>query len=305
LEIASPCVGVCRIDAKTNLCRGCARTADEITAWAQASDQTRRRVWAELPVRRARLGMKMHRMPWTLPDVHSFVVGTLRNGGGVWVSGSYGASAEFSIGTTDEAKLDVTGTAVTAATSKGAITFRLSAAVRALAFARPTDTAGSKIIVLAVPREAVTARADAGLNRVGCDAEAIAGESRSETLYDFGLQRVSARFGIRTARHDLIEKLDGLQGQQWPALLASVGSEILRVSPTRVVRNAIGRIEVFTPIPPPTGLSPSGPHTHFLPHQLAVGGDLPPTMQIPDSYVPCAIHYPAPPSKPLSVGGNR
>lgn len=51
--IPSPCTGVCRIDARTALCAGCARTLDEIAAWSRLSDEAKREVWVDLPRRRA------------------------------------------------------------------------------------------------------------------------------------------------------------------------------------------------------------------------------------------------------------
>lgn len=32
-EVPSPCTGVCELDARTRLCRGCGRTVDEIAGW--------------------------------------------------------------------------------------------------------------------------------------------------------------------------------------------------------------------------------------------------------------------------------
>jgi uncharacterized protein len=34
---ASPCTGTCTLDPVSKLCRGCARTIDEIMAWPAAS----------------------------------------------------------------------------------------------------------------------------------------------------------------------------------------------------------------------------------------------------------------------------
>lgn len=53
--VASPCVNVCRMDARSGLCVGCARTLDEIARWGQAGDAERRRILALLPARRALL----------------------------------------------------------------------------------------------------------------------------------------------------------------------------------------------------------------------------------------------------------
>jgi len=51
--IASPCVNVCRIDAVTRRCRGCARTRDEIARWTALTDADRARIMADLPKRKA------------------------------------------------------------------------------------------------------------------------------------------------------------------------------------------------------------------------------------------------------------
>ena len=51
----SPCVKICRIDAQTGFCIGCARTTAEIAGWSAASEEERKRILAALPARRARL----------------------------------------------------------------------------------------------------------------------------------------------------------------------------------------------------------------------------------------------------------
>jgi predicted Fe-S protein YdhL (DUF1289 family) len=54
--VASPCINVCRMDARSGLCLGCARSLDEIAGWAQASNAQRRAIAQQLPLRRAQLG---------------------------------------------------------------------------------------------------------------------------------------------------------------------------------------------------------------------------------------------------------
>ena len=51
--VPSPCISVCRIDAATGLCIGCARTLDEIAAWSTFDDDERRAVWRAIAARRA------------------------------------------------------------------------------------------------------------------------------------------------------------------------------------------------------------------------------------------------------------
>jgi len=52
--VASPCVSVCAMDARTGLCSGCLRTIDEIAAWSRFSDDEKRVVWRQIAERRAR-----------------------------------------------------------------------------------------------------------------------------------------------------------------------------------------------------------------------------------------------------------
>ncbi|MEJ7138176.1 DUF1289 domain-containing protein [Amphibiibacter pelophylacis] len=51
--VASPCVGVCALDAQGRYCLGCWRSLDEIAAWSRASNAWRAQCVAQLPQRRA------------------------------------------------------------------------------------------------------------------------------------------------------------------------------------------------------------------------------------------------------------
>jgi predicted Fe-S protein YdhL (DUF1289 family) len=286
--ITSPCIGLCRIDDTSGLCLGCARTRAEIATWRDASPEELQRIWAELPLRRKKLGLNMHRLGWDTADLRSFVIDTLQHGG-TWTTGVLGTIAEFCIGE-DVCHIEAGSGTVTAISPRGAISFHLADHVRTLSFG---SASGRNIVVLAVPRAIVKPFPGQGLGRVGSDHEAIREEDREAILYDFGLGRRAAAFGIRTADADLMVQLESAAGLDWSRFLPVIGADILRVSPTRVVRNAIGRIEVFTPIPAPDGTSPPGPHTHFLPAYLAKQSDLPANLDMPEGYVACAIYYPA------------
>jgi predicted Fe-S protein YdhL (DUF1289 family) len=54
-DVASPCIDVCRIDARTGLCEGCLRTLDEIAAWGALTEAMKREVLANIEARRAAL----------------------------------------------------------------------------------------------------------------------------------------------------------------------------------------------------------------------------------------------------------
>ncbi len=53
LNPVSPCVGICLIDPRTRLCRGCLRTLDEIARWYAAGAAEKRAILARLVTRRA------------------------------------------------------------------------------------------------------------------------------------------------------------------------------------------------------------------------------------------------------------
>ena len=55
MEVASPCIDVCRMDAADELCVGCYRTLDEIVRWANASQDEKRDILAAVAERRGRL----------------------------------------------------------------------------------------------------------------------------------------------------------------------------------------------------------------------------------------------------------
>lgn len=53
--VPSPCVSVCRMNARNGLCEGCLRTLDEIAAWSRMDDDDKRVVWTLIAQRRAAL----------------------------------------------------------------------------------------------------------------------------------------------------------------------------------------------------------------------------------------------------------
>lgn len=47
-QVPSPCISICRMDARTQLCTGCLRTREEISAWPDLSDEEKDAVWVSL-----------------------------------------------------------------------------------------------------------------------------------------------------------------------------------------------------------------------------------------------------------------
>lgn len=51
----SPCIGVCRLDPRTGLCEGCARSGQEIASWSSLDEEARSAIWDALPGRAANI----------------------------------------------------------------------------------------------------------------------------------------------------------------------------------------------------------------------------------------------------------
>lgn len=51
LDVKSPCVSICKMDSRTELCSGCLRTLEEISGWGFMDAAERRAVWARLAQR--------------------------------------------------------------------------------------------------------------------------------------------------------------------------------------------------------------------------------------------------------------
>ena len=47
----SPCIGVCKLDEKTNLCIGCLRSSDEIAKWPQLDNKEALQIMEEIKKR--------------------------------------------------------------------------------------------------------------------------------------------------------------------------------------------------------------------------------------------------------------
>ncbi len=54
--IASPCVGVCKMDDERKYCIGCLRTIDEIKNWSRSDNNYKSAVVAQLRQRRRAIG---------------------------------------------------------------------------------------------------------------------------------------------------------------------------------------------------------------------------------------------------------
>lgn len=58
MSLDTPCIAVCMIDPKTDLCFGCGRTLPEIARWGKLASDERRALMAELPARMHEAGLQ-------------------------------------------------------------------------------------------------------------------------------------------------------------------------------------------------------------------------------------------------------
>ena len=135
------------------------------------------------------------------------------------------------------------------------------------------------------------------LTELGPDREALREEDREAMLFDLGLGALQADFCVRIDDARLPCNCAGTPA----APIFEPGNPamgiILHANPHRVFISRLGRIEVYQPIPPPSGKSPEGPHTHVLPKLLNSGRTHPATEPVPDGWIPCAHIYPPHPAR--------
>ena len=58
MSIETPCIAVCMMDPRTNLCFGCGRTLPEIARWHRMESAERTALMAELPLRMEHAGLQ-------------------------------------------------------------------------------------------------------------------------------------------------------------------------------------------------------------------------------------------------------
>ena len=169
---ASPCVARCVIDEASKLCTGCARSLDEIAGWGSASDRFRSAVWAELPARAARLGLKTRRLSW---QGDTLLAETAR---------LPGAPCAVQIG----------DGALTLTLPDAALRLESTRFLTAFEIDRPDAPA---LIALAVPAGRAFRDRPTALTALGPDDGALLTRDADGLRFDLGLGRRAARFTVR------------------------------------------------------------------------------------------------------------
>ena len=214
-----------------------------------------------------------------------------------WSLGTFGAIAEFSRDRDEPARLVQSGHTVSAVTPRGGIAISSHPASRPFASEGITKTGWNQRIALCLPEDDCAMNRRTALTEIGPDHQAPREEDRESILFDLGLGALQADFCVRIGDRSLAARLREHTGRAVFEPGNPAMGMILAANPHRVFISRLGRIEVYQTIPPPSGKSPEGPHTHVLPKLLKSGRTHPATEPIPEGLVPCAHLYPPHPAR--------
>ena len=209
-----------------------------------------------------------------------------------WSLGTFGAIAEFSRDPDESVTLLQSGNAVSAVTARGGIAIKNHPRSRPLASEGITRSGWNQRIALCLSDADSAMAGRTVLTELDADTEALRPQDRESVLFDLGLGAPHADFCVRIDNCDTAAQLR----QHADRAVFEPGNPamglILAANPHRVFISRLGRIEVYQPIPPASGKSPDGPHTHVLPRLLKSGRTHPATEPIPEGWIPCAHVYP-------------
>ena len=132
------------------------------------------------------------------------------------------------------------------------------------------------------------------LTELDVDREALQPEHRGSILFDLGLGALQSDLCVRIDDHNLVAQLRSHCGRSVFDPANPAMGLLLETNPHRVFISRIGRIEVYQPIPPPSGKSPDGPHTHVLPKSAERAAEpMPPPNRFPRAGFPARIFIPS------------
>jgi hypothetical protein len=212
-----------------------------------------------------------------------------------WSIGTYGVLAEFARGADEAAERD--GRKVV--TARGAIRIDAGAGVAALAYevlsVQPALWHHGVLFMLPEHDAAMPARR--AITELGPDRDAIRDGDRDAALFDLGFGSPAFAFCVRTADPALVATLRRAAGTPLLAAGREVAGALVAASPHRVAFSRLARIEVYQPIAPEGGATPTGPHTHLLPKLLRPWHSHSANIRLPAGAVPGLTLYPAHPAK--------
>jgi hypothetical protein len=221
-----------------------------------------------------------------------------------WSLGTFGGIAEFSRDRDEKVRLTQSATGAAAVTARGGIAIELSGDCRPFAFECITRSSWSQRVAFCLPAGDCAMNRRTVLTELDVDREALQPEHRGSTLFDLGLGALQADLCVRIDDHNMVARLRSHCGRSVFDPANPAMGLLLETNPHRVFISRIGRIEVYQPIPPASGKSPDGPHTHVLPKLLKSGRTHAATEPVPAGWIPCAHLYPGHPARDERGSGS-
>jgi len=218
-----------------------------------------------------------------------------------WSLGTFGGIAEFSRDRDETVSLTQSAMRAAAVTARGGIAIEPSDKCRLFAFECITKASWSQRVALCLPADNCAMNQRAVLTELDADHGALRPQDRGSTLFDLGLGALQADLCVRIDDHNMVTRLRSHCGRSVFDPANPAMGLLLETNPHRVFISRIGRIEVYQPIPPASGKSPDGPHTHVLPKLLKSRRPHAATEPIPEGWIPCAHLYP---QHPVRDGGD-
>ncbi len=212
-----------------------------------------------------------------------------------WSIGTYGVLAEFARELGEP--FDRRGLQVV--TARGAIRIEANpeAAARAYEVLSTQPLLWHHGVLFCLPERESAMPARRAITELGPDRDAIRPDDRAAVLFDLGLGSPVFAFCVRTSDPALATTLRRVEGNALLAAGREVAGALVAASPHRVAFSRFARIEVYQPIAPEGGATPTGPHTHLLPRLLRPQQSHSANIRLPAGAVPGLTLYPPHPAK--------
>jgi hypothetical protein len=212
-----------------------------------------------------------------------------------WSIGTYGVLAEFA----REAGEPCDRGDLQVVTARGAIRIEANPAAAALAYEvlSVQPALWHHGVLFSLPEAAAALPARSAITELGPDRAAIRDGDRAAVLFDLGLGSPAFAFCVRTADPALAATLRRAAGTPLLAAGRELAGALIAASPHRVAFSRLARIEVYQPIAPEGGATPTGPHTHLLPRLLRPRQSHSANIRLPAGAVPGLTLYPPHPAK--------
>ena len=228
---------------------------------------------------------------------NNFLVAQMADPEASWSLGTFGAIAEFARDADEPLILSRSDAVLAAVTSRGGIRIEPPDGARLFASESITRDSWNHRIALCLSKRECAMNQRTALTELGPDREALRERDREATLFDLGLGTLQVDVCVRVADAHVAAELRAHAGRALFDPSNPAMGVILAANPHRVFVSRLGRIEVYQPIPPADGKSPTGPHTHILPKLLHHRRTHAATELVPEGWIPCGHLYPAHPAK--------